>query len=170
MDPFQVWLPAMATHTKSIAGGHWWAIENPITAHDLKSVYTECKLVRPVESCVSVQGEECLGFIIHLHLQIGTPQVNLREMLAATKRGEDIVDALQGILVHLQLCIDCHLEVSTYADCAVLLRYWDNRHGPVTVRNFRQNSVLFQTVTDSVAAHRAEALPSTTLVEHHRRA
>ena len=39
MDPFQVWLPAMATHTKSIAGGHWWAIENPITAHDLKSVY-----------------------------------------------------------------------------------------------------------------------------------
>ena len=41
MDPFQVWLPAMATHTKSIAGGHWWAIENPITAHDLKSVYTD---------------------------------------------------------------------------------------------------------------------------------
>ena len=40
MDPFQVWLPAMTTHTKSIAGGHWWAIEKPITAHDLKSVYT----------------------------------------------------------------------------------------------------------------------------------
>ena len=39
MDPFQVWLPAIATHTKSITGGHWWAIENPITAHDLKSVY-----------------------------------------------------------------------------------------------------------------------------------
>ena len=39
MDPFQVWPLSMATHTKSIAGGHWWAIENPITAHDLKSVY-----------------------------------------------------------------------------------------------------------------------------------
>ena len=41
LDPFQVWLPAMATHTKSIAGGHWWAIEKPITAHDLKSVYSD---------------------------------------------------------------------------------------------------------------------------------
>ena len=39
MDPFQVWPLSMATHTKSIAGGHWWAIENRITAHDLKSVY-----------------------------------------------------------------------------------------------------------------------------------
>ena len=46
MDPFQVWLPAMATHTKSITGGHWWAIENPITAHDLKSVYRVTILVR----------------------------------------------------------------------------------------------------------------------------
>ena len=33
----------MATHTKSIAGGHWWAIslENPVTAHDLKLVYCQ---------------------------------------------------------------------------------------------------------------------------------
>ena len=38
MDPFQVWPTSMSTHTKSIARGHWWAIENPITAHDLKSV------------------------------------------------------------------------------------------------------------------------------------
>ena len=29
------------------------------------------------------QGEERLGFIVHLHLQISTPQVNLREMLVA---------------------------------------------------------------------------------------
>ena len=46
MDPFQVWLPAMATHTKSIAGGHWWAKENLITAHDLKSVYTMMQVGR----------------------------------------------------------------------------------------------------------------------------
>ena len=77
---------------------------------------TECKSVQPVESLVSVQSEERLGFIVHLHLQIGTPQVNLREMLATTERGEDIVDAWQWILVHFELRIDCHLEVSTDAD------------------------------------------------------
>ena len=38
MDPLQVCPPSMATHTKSIVGGHWWAMENPITACDLKSV------------------------------------------------------------------------------------------------------------------------------------
>ena len=35
-DPFQVWRPVMATHTKSIAGGQ----ENPIAAHVLKLVCT----------------------------------------------------------------------------------------------------------------------------------
>ena len=58
MDPFQVWLPSMATHTKSIAGGHWWAIENPITAHDLKSVYN---IVNPYnivkEKCYNIDTE-----------------------------------------------------------------------------------------------------------------
>ena len=39
MDPFQIWPLSMATHTKSIAGRHRWAMENPITAHDLKLVY-----------------------------------------------------------------------------------------------------------------------------------
>ena len=74
-------------------------------------------------------------------------------MLPATERGKDIVGAWQWILVHFELRIDCHLVVSTDADSAVLLGYWDNRRGPVTVRNFRQNSFLFQAVkfkTDSV--------------------
>ena len=122
---------------------------------------------------MSVQGEECIGFIVHLHLHIGTPQVNRRETLASTERGEDIVDAWQWILVHFGLRIDYHFEVSTDADGAILLGYWDNRRGPVTVRNFCQNSVLFQAVkleTDSVTQRigQIEALPSKTLVEHNR--
>ena len=74
-------------------------------------------------------------------------------MLAATERDEDIVDAWQWILIHLELWIDCHLEVSTYADWAVFLGYLDNRCGLVTVRNCHENSVLLQAVlfeTDSV--------------------
>ena len=77
---------------------------------------TDCKSVQPVESLVGVQVEERLGFIVHLHLQIGTPQVNLRKMLATTERGEDIVDAWQWRPVHFELQIDCHIEVSTDAD------------------------------------------------------
>ena len=40
MDPCQVRPPSIGTHTKFIASGRWWAIENPwpITAHDLKSI------------------------------------------------------------------------------------------------------------------------------------
>ena len=76
-----------------------WKAADELIHHSLQhsrcGCNTECKSVQPVESLVSVQGEESLGFIVHLHLQIGTPQVNLREMLAATEGGEDIVNAWQ---------------------------------------------------------------------------
>ena len=65
MDPFQVWLPAMATHTKSIAGGHWWAIAKPITAHDLKSVYTgKVKVLSSMENAHIMldMAEKCSNF------------------------------------------------------------------------------------------------------------
>ena len=69
MDPFQVWLPAMATHTKSIAGGHWWAIENPITAHDLKSVdrYHTCKRAGPWRPCFP--GSKLSSRCLHVHFR-----------------------------------------------------------------------------------------------------
>ena len=43
----------MATHTKSIAGGHWWAIDNPIAAHDLKSVYRYRVFHTHIDQCLA---------------------------------------------------------------------------------------------------------------------
>ena len=79
---------------------------------------TECKSDQPVESLVNFQSEERPW--IHRPSPSANRHswvpVNIREMLAATERGEDIVDARQWILVHFELRIDCHFEVSTDAD------------------------------------------------------
>ena len=37
--PFQVRLPLTAMHTKSVAGGHWWATENPNNRRRLDPVW-----------------------------------------------------------------------------------------------------------------------------------
>ena len=114
--------------------------------HGWRGGNSECQAVQPVKPLVCVQRQELLGLFIHLHLEVGTSQVDLGEMFSTTKRGENVVDPWQRILVHLQLRVYSNFEVPANSDRSILLRNRDDRCRPVAVSDLGENSIFLQSV------------------------
>ena len=76
-------------------------------------------------------------------MEISLSQVDLREVFAAGKRGEDVIYLRKRVLIHFELGVDGYLKISAEAYGAVFL---DDRHDgcrPVAPSDFGDDAVTF---------------------------
>ena len=76
--------------------------------------------------------------------------INYAELLTTTQIYVDLVNSLQGVLIHVELWIYCHFEIAANSNFTVFLDWCDDRCCPLAVGQTLHDPFCFQLVQPSL--------------------